>query len=563
MPGRDNKQLVQTDGILAGSDRNADAIYHDSERWYVESDLHLAGPSPWADVRMYRAMGDGAADDTNAFRSAIAVVSAAGGGEVFVPKGTYRITSTLTVPAGVTLRGVGNRKAILQQPAGTNTDLIQITGDDSAVETLGLDGQQSAYVVGASLIRVAANRVSVRFCRLDNAKESGVMVQNSTEVEVLYNRVSSAAWHGIEVGNPPDVGGGTGVQDFHVIGNRIYDCGILANTSTGKGISILSGSSSQPLSRGTVNNNLIRGCTNIGIELFANLSPGGSVEYVTVNNNVVERATPPGAQMGISLGFCNHCTADGNVVKDCQNGIENAGGNGNSVCGNTIHNPTQTAISVSGGTTNSSHVGNVITGSFQYGIHDNSSPTHNSGNIYNSNRITGAGGSVVSRQIGIFLNNGFANEQFTIIGNQVSACSGSGIYLFTADTGFVTQNLCKGNVTNAANSATDADIYFNLSAGQLDKIVVGPNIYGSFSPNQTATDAQASQTMVVGGFKKLASQTVNIAQVTLAHGLGYTPSKVLIKPKSNATFYESAAADGTNVYLRCSADAQTADVYVA
>ncbi len=183
--------------------------------------------------------------------------------------------------------------------------------------------------------------------------------------------------------------------------------------------------------------------------------------------------------------------------------------------------------------------------------------------MYTNNRITGAGGSVVARQLGIFINNGVASQTFTITGNQVTACSGAGIYIFTSDTGIVAHNICRGNVTNAANAGSDADIYFNLNGGQLDKIVCGPNIYGSFSPNQTATDAQASQTMVVGGLKKIASQTIGTVQGAVAHGLPYTPNKVIIKMTSSGTVWESQAADGTNVYLTASAASRTCDVYVA
>jgi hypothetical protein len=78
------------------------------------------GPAgPAVDVRAFGAMGDGLADDTRALQAAIdslATVAAqneAGGGTVSVPPGTYRLTRTLTLNHGVTLRGAGHKATVL------------------------------------------------------------------------------------------------------------------------------------------------------------------------------------------------------------------------------------------------------------------------------------------------------------------------------------------------------------------------------------------------------------------------------------------------------------------
>ena len=53
----------------------------------------------------FGAAGDGIADDTAAFASAMTAAAAAGGGVVTVPAGTYRIAGTIEVPSNVTLEG--------------------------------------------------------------------------------------------------------------------------------------------------------------------------------------------------------------------------------------------------------------------------------------------------------------------------------------------------------------------------------------------------------------------------------------------------------------------------
>jgi hypothetical protein len=85
----------------------------------------------------YNAKGDGTTDDTAAFQTALADAAANGGGIVFVPGGDYRLNSTLTIPAGVELRGVFDvphqtsaRGSVLNIYAGRNqengTPFIQI-----------------------------------------------------------------------------------------------------------------------------------------------------------------------------------------------------------------------------------------------------------------------------------------------------------------------------------------------------------------------------------------------------------------------------------------------------
>ena len=58
-----------------------------------------------ADVTYYGAIGDGKADDTVAFQTALAAVKEKGGGTVYAPAGTYKLTQGLYISAGVTLEG--------------------------------------------------------------------------------------------------------------------------------------------------------------------------------------------------------------------------------------------------------------------------------------------------------------------------------------------------------------------------------------------------------------------------------------------------------------------------
>ena len=59
-------------------------------------------------VLNFGAVGDGVADDTAALRAAVDAARLAGGGTVYMPPGTYLLTSTLTINSSyVVLRGAG------------------------------------------------------------------------------------------------------------------------------------------------------------------------------------------------------------------------------------------------------------------------------------------------------------------------------------------------------------------------------------------------------------------------------------------------------------------------
>lgn len=64
-------------------------------------------PASFFDVTQapYSAVGDGTADDTSAVKKALVDAERHGGGTVYLPQGRYRITSPLTIPKGVELRG--------------------------------------------------------------------------------------------------------------------------------------------------------------------------------------------------------------------------------------------------------------------------------------------------------------------------------------------------------------------------------------------------------------------------------------------------------------------------
>ena len=60
----------------------------------------------------------------------------------------------------------------------------------------------------------------------------------------------------------------------------------------------------------------------------------------------------------------------------------------------------------------------------------------------------------------------------------------------------------------------------------------------------------------------LGAQTVGTSQATIAHGLGYAPTQVLITMTGAGNIYRSATSDATNIYLTADAAARTAEIFV-
>jgi hypothetical protein len=78
----------------------------------------------------FNANGDGVTDDTAAIQAAIDFVFAAGGGEVFFPKGVYLVSAMLEMRDNVSLRGIGDESQIL-----ATTDIVTLGNTPATVST--------------------------------------------------------------------------------------------------------------------------------------------------------------------------------------------------------------------------------------------------------------------------------------------------------------------------------------------------------------------------------------------------------------------------------------------
>ncbi|MBV8070090.1 MAG: hypothetical protein JO270_09315 [Acidobacteriaceae bacterium] len=117
---------------------------------------------PVYNVKSYGAKGNGSSDDTAALNAALSAVASHGGGYLFLPRGTYEISSEIVIPNGVQMVGLGWSNPPEYGQFGT---VIQASANFSGNATfpgnmmLAIDGQSDTYGSGASNLTVDCNNV--------------------------------------------------------------------------------------------------------------------------------------------------------------------------------------------------------------------------------------------------------------------------------------------------------------------------------------------------------------------------------------------------------------------
>ncbi|MBW2135159.1 MAG: hypothetical protein JRG72_08005 [Deltaproteobacteria bacterium] len=140
----------------------------------------------WYDVkRDYGAVGDGVTDDKTAIQNAIDAAGNAGGGVVWLPKGTYQISGPLTLKSNILLKGVGQdaTRIRMKADAGAVSSLIYGGSVSSfAIEGMTLDNQASTQTyTGMDCIYLDTCEF-FRLCDLEivNVPDVGVYLKKCT-----------------------------------------------------------------------------------------------------------------------------------------------------------------------------------------------------------------------------------------------------------------------------------------------------------------------------------------------------------------------------------------------
>jgi hypothetical protein len=384
-------------------------------------------------VKDFGAVGDGVADDTTAIQATIN----SGAASVYVPEGTYLITSALTLAvAGQQFVGASKTKSIIKQTS-VNTNGLYIQADNVYIghlqvkDIINTVGSGSEY---HSILWEHRDGVTVEHCKIDTSDDAGIRagydptLGKSTNSRILFNDITNVA-------------NGSGIE---IIG--ALDCLCEGNDVEGTnqhGIRIVASSRVQ-----CVNNRIehfAEGGAGHGLYVAGGTAPAFTIaERNVVQGNIVQLNTSI-ATTGIRSGIYISDDAIGCVIADNIFDLNDSTGN-TDVWGMWARKGS----------------GSSSTGAARC--------------VIANNRFTG------DLAVGIGLSD--ASEHYTITGNLVKGFSLTGIKLGTTRNLILTDNTFTGrNYTDGA-SAIEADVSLDdgvISGNSIDTVGRAFNLRGIVS----------------------------------------------------------------------------------
>lgn len=354
------------------------------------------GPTLWAyldtgygaQAVSYGATGNGVTDDTSALNAALA----SGYKRVLVGDGTYKISSPITVPAGVELvlspgatinNTVYNTSAVILNGAGSKLSGGTITSPST------WDGTSTAWTYG--VVWILGDGCQVSGVTLTNVPKIGIGALDVNDVRIIGNRIvgnyPTGQWTGTETEhfgiayNPPS---GSPHGNVVISGNVVRSC-VQGFCIAGPGTVNSSGVA--------ISGNAFESCWNHGVYVYGyGISVAGNAfnrcgipvamwgQYHSVTGNTLYTDTTGGSDArdltGISMRDSFGCTVVGNTIRG--NGgtgaviINLTQNSGTDVSNNVVADNTIDVVGVgiairvgSGATTCKNNVvrGNVIRGS--------------------------------------------------------------------------------------------------------------------------------------------------------------------------------------------------------
>lgn len=232
---------------------------------------------PFFNVRTYGAVGNGVADDRSAITSANLAATTAGGGIVFFPAGTYRVTSAVSLPGNVTWLGPGGlaAKLAVDSAAAQGAVLFGVGASGALASIIGMwIGAINGAVPGPLINSVAggAGEVHITDCVLGNDALSNTFLYLDAGAPATFKVVFTRCYMRRTTGTDPLVG-------HYGPGRAILrDC-TLVNTNATAGTMV-----------DAFGNLFVEGCTfdwstaNAGTLRYLSIAPTASLPMAIVGN---------------------------------------------------------------------------------------------------------------------------------------------------------------------------------------------------------------------------------------------------------------------------------------
>lgn len=276
----------------------------------------------------YGAVGDGISNDTTAVQNAINDLRDLGGGTLFFPKGTYRISTQLTLYSNITLCGYRYQSKL----KFTNTVGYGIswnTQDNIHIRDLSISSTDDANSTTFGIIFHTSNNVTIENCEISYFNKGGIRTAGITTNTIIRNNhihhiytanmaVTPVGHVGIDPSHARDcLIEGNYVHDIGQSGGDwgIYDSGIDSNgvKIIGNTIKDCSGGI-QVTPAGTMHKNYsIIGNQIINPKHSHVMALNQNIQNLVVSNNTVEYGTNIPGQVIIRKAY--DFVVSGNTIK--------------------------------------------------------------------------------------------------------------------------------------------------------------------------------------------------------------------------------------------------------
>lgn len=284
--GTGNDSALRTDlaNAVAGADGSRLVGFRRTETGAVARSVFLA-LSTIVSAKDFGVVGDGATDDTVALQAA---VTAAANKTLFIPDGTYKVTSAIALPSNITIRAAAPGAATIRQYTA-NTNCVTANGKTN-IKIFGLKvyavGSMSSYTNGCGFYFDTCTYCDVVDSIVENHRGYGVMYVNSNHNQVRFCRFI----------NSPVINSDNHTQ---CAGDITFSYGSSYNTAfanecisgNGVGVQIQSITAGDVCSYNLVEANIITDCKIYGVNVYALNNFTDTVRGNMVVNNKIKNIT--------------------------------------------------------------------------------------------------------------------------------------------------------------------------------------------------------------------------------------------------------------------------------
>lgn len=451
-----NQSHIQRLSLLEQSNANQDSTLANHEGRIIELENAAEGNMRVFNVKSFGAIGDGNADDAPAIQAALNAADLNGGGIVYVPEGTYSLSTTLIIYSNTVFWCSPN--TIIRRGADTFSELIRSAnmgaGGYDGIQNVTLRGgiwdhRGNVYTLGGTVISFGHCRgITVEGLTVINTREQHALELNAVQRARVLNCVfDTQVWDPVQ-GRPV-------MEAVHIDiakDNVAYPpYGPYDNTPCDDVLVI--GCVFKNWSRGVGSQNTVEGFPYTNIRIIGNHfedTYDESIEAYYYRNSVIKGNTFKNVFDAIQLDYAEDCTVSDNTIENASsNGINVYEGTTNTVIsGNVIRNTTGQGISAYSNISLSRPpisrnviVSNILIGIGQHGINMNNA----SSNLVANNFIKDTAG------YGILLQN--SSSENTVHGNYLENCHIGGVGSADADLRLVSgsnNNSVQGNVIRSS-----------------------------------------------------------------------------------------------------------------